>query len=61
MKKVICPKCGEIRNYVQRTLERWERTIDPNNEENGIADLDVVYETKKRCPYCNRVITIKDD
>ena len=60
MKIVICPKCGEMRTYIERSLEHWERTIDPNNETNAIADPDVIYTTKKRCPYCNRVVTIED-
>lgn len=60
MKVVVCKKCGEVPTYIERSLEHWTRSIDPNDETNGMGDPNVIYTTKKRCPYCDRVITIEE-
>ena len=61
MKKIICPKCGEIKKY--GILERCHQTLifDADGETNGATELYCDWSGKPRCLHCDKTVKIVED
>lgn len=60
MKKIICPKCGEIPYYLNSEIQKVYIAFDANGEEVDapLDTLGIRSSTVPRCSYCDRKVNI---
>lgn len=61
MKKIICPKCGEVAYYTVVQKLRQVLLFDAYDQPCGAGEqYGIYYGTVKHCPICDRVVKIVD-
>lgn len=62
MKKIICPKCGEIDFYTNFEIQKVYIAFDADGNEIDAAleDMGIRSSTVKRCCYCQSKVKIEE-
>lgn len=62
MKKIICPQCGEVRNYCMKETVMRYLIFNVNDEAiDATEDREVYIGTVKRCMFCDRKVKIVEE
>ena len=56
--KIICPKCGEVKQYSSVEYVRHTLTLDERNEVVRCTDDYCIKQGKPRCVKCGRMVKL---